>query len=317
MKTLRDNSDALHAEPGARITSRYCVSVLAFLLLLLPVVAGCNIVEDLTVTSQPAGSGVPTPAAEITSTTLQQVATATTAVPRTTTTTEPPTTTTTTEPETTTTTTEPEIPTTTVLEDTGTTVTESTTTTEPTETTVPTTVETETPEEAETVLYEISDWSAGTSGWAAAGQWKTAGGMLVTDGSSDSFAVAPVDLTGHPDYVVECEIQLLNPHSDTDAFLIARMINGCGYWAGFDSNNTRMIIGYGSLGKRSVAHVDFVLDGNWHKYRLEVRGNSIRLFLEEAEVARAMDNRASEAGTVGIYCGNGQINVRAFRVIAL
>jgi hypothetical protein len=34
-------------------------------------------------------------------------------------------------------------------------------------------------------------------------------------------------------------------------------------------------------------------------------------------LAQAMDNRALEAGTVGIYCGKGQINVRAFRVVAL
>jgi hypothetical protein len=305
-------------DPGARgwASPRRWVLVPALLLLLLPAVAGCNIVEELTVTSQPVGVEAPTPATSTTATILE-VATATTAVPRTTTTTEPPTTTTTTEPATTTTTTEPDIPTTTVLEDTGTTVTESTTTTEPADTTVPTTVETETPEETETVLYEITDWSEGTSGWAAAGQWKTAGGMLVADGSSDSFAVAPVDLTGYPDYVVECEIQILEPEGDIDVFLIARMINGRGLWGGFDSNNTRMKIGYGRFGKTSIARVDFDMDGDWHQYRLEVRGNSLKLYFEEAEVARAMDNRALEAGTVGIYCGNGQINVRSFRVIAL
>jgi hypothetical protein len=167
---------------------------------------------------------------------------------------------------------------------------------------------------AGTVLYEITDWSSGTSGWAAAGQWKAAGGMLVTDGSSDSFAVAPVDLTGHPDYVVECEVQIVDPEAKTDVLLMARMINGTGYYGGFDGSASRMATGYGS---GELSSSGFVLDGNWHTYRLEVRGNTIKLLFEQAEVARAVDNRALEPGTVGIYCAGGQICVRSFRVVAL
>jgi hypothetical protein len=167
---------------------------------------------------------------------------------------------------------------------------------------------------AGTVLYEISDWAAGVSGWAAAGQWKTVGGMLVTDGTSDSFAVAPVDLTGYADYVVECEVQIVDPKTDTNVVLMARMINGQGYWGGFAGSSSGMVVGYGS---RELSRANFVLDGNWHKYRLEVRGNLVKIYLEQAEVARAVDNRALEPGTVGVYCAHGQINIRSFRVLAL
>jgi hypothetical protein len=126
--------------------------------------------------------------------------------------------------------------------------------------------------------------------------------------------VAPVDLTGHPDYVVECEVQILDPSVGTDVLLMARMINGTGYWGGFAGPETQMVVGYG---RGNLGYTSFVLDTNWHKYRLEVRGNTVKLFLEQAEVARAVDNRALEPGTVGIYCAGGQINVRSFRVIAL
>lgn len=342
MKTHWGFRGTQHIDPGAwkRIRGSALVLALLLLLLLIPLLAGCDIVEELTVTSETDALGSPTPAgtelevgstgetvaalpeststtrmvatadSKMTTTTIEHLASTTTATELATTTTSSASTSTTV-PETTTL---AEDTTTSVVEDTTTTVPESALAPETTDTTPPAIV---TAAETENVLYEITDWSEGVSGWAAAGQWKTVGGMLVTDGSSDSFALAPVDLTDYPDYAVECEIQLLNPRADTDVFLIARMINGCGYWAGFDSNNTRMIIGYGSYGKRSLTRVDFVLDGNWHKYRLEVRGNTLKLFFEEAEVARAMDNRALDPGTVGIYCGNGQINVRAFRVIAL
>jgi hypothetical protein len=167
---------------------------------------------------------------------------------------------------------------------------------------------------AETVLYEITDWSAGLNGWAAAGQWKTIAGMLVTDGTSDSFAVAPVDLGEQRNYAVECEIQIMAPDTATDVYLMARMTNGLGYWAGFNGENERLVIGFGDS---DIADAHFALDGQWHKYRLEVYDNTMKMRFEEAELVRAMDNRSLEAGTVGIYCGKGQINVRAFRVVAL
>jgi hypothetical protein len=306
-------------------------------LMLLPFTSGCSIAEDLTVTTTPTDihSGAPVVMATSTTSVTETVVAATTATSSTETTAA---TTTTLAPETTvaaattsTAVTEP-AGTTTATESVTTTASESTSTTlsgtepettpgteepatGPPTTAPPTTVPPyiEAVEPAPTVLYEITDWSAGTSGWAAAGQWKTAGGMLVTDGTSDSFAVAPVDLTDYPDYAIECEVQILDPEK-TDVFLLARMINGTGYKGGFDARRSRMVISYKNT---KLGYSRFVLDSNWHTYRLEVRGNNIKLFFEQAEVARAIDNRAVEPGTVGIYCGNGQISVRSFRVTAL
>jgi hypothetical protein len=280
MKALRSTRATYRAARRLQLTIDRPVIVLGTLLMLLMVFAvGCSIATDLTTTTTDTaaaatGSTTPTLAPTTTSTIVQT----TTTVPSTSTTLPAATTTTVTA---------------------GVTATDTGGAAQ---------------QPAGIVLYEISDWSSGINGWAAAGQWKTVGGMLVTDGSSDSFAVAPVDLTGHPDYAVECEVQILDPSAGTDVVLMARMINGTGYWGGFAGSEAQMVVGYGQgdLGASS-----FVLDSNWHKYRLEVRGNTVKLFLEQAEVARAVDNRALEPGTVGIYCAGGQICVRSFRVVAL
>lgn len=162
------------------------------------------------------------------------------------------------------------------------------------------------------MLYEISEWSNGMEGWAATGQWKTVRGMLVSDGTADSIAVAPVDLGGQADCAVEAEIQVLDPGSVV-CYLQARLINGDGYFGGLQGWVDSMRIGFAS---NTISSADFSTNSDWHTYRLEVAGNTMTLFFDGAEVVRAMDNRQLEAGTVGIYC-SGQINVRAFRVIAL
>jgi len=76
---------------------------------------------------------------------------------------------------------------------------------------------------------------------------------------------------------------------------------------GFDAHRLRL--GWDFL-------CDFSINTDWHTYRFEVTGNTMTLLFDGAEVVRAMDNRQLEAGTVGIYC-SGQINIRAFRVIAM
>lgn len=164
----------------------------------------------------------------------------------------------------------------------------------------------------DTVLYEITDWSVPNAGWALTGQWKTVGAMLVTDGSEDSIAVAPVDLRDHADYAVEAEIQVIDP-GRVNCFLEARLINGQGYYGGYRGYWEDMEIGFGS---NKISAADFSINTDWHTYRFEVRQNTMTLYFDGAEVVRAMDNRQLQPGTVGIFC-SGQINVRAFRVTAL
>jgi hypothetical protein len=206
--------------------------------------------------------------------------------------------------------------TTTGVETTTTTVAPVTTASSTTTTFAPATTTTQTVATPGTVLYDIHDWS-GASGWALTGQWKTVTGLLVTDGSENSIAVAPYDPGVRSDYAVEAEIQAIDPRA-VSCYLEARLINGEGYWGGYTGgswdSDCYMRLGFGS---NQVANSgQFIVNGDWHLYRLEVSGNSIRLLFDGSEVVRAMDNRQLEPGTVGIFC-DGQVNIRAFRVIAL
>ncbi len=213
-----------------------------------------------------------------------------------------------------TTTTGPET-TTTAVETTTTTLTPATTSSTTTSAPITTTTTTPAVVAPGTVLYEIHDWS-GNSSWALTGQWKTVTRMLVADGTEMSIAIAPLQLGNRPDYAMEAEIQAVGDERNLRFYLEARLINGVGYWGGpgLENGNRYMRIGYDQT---SIARTTFSIDGDWHTYRFEVNGNNLKLFFDGAEVARAMDNRVLEAGTAGIYCAGGQINVRAFRVIAL
>lgn len=286
MNRLRSFREGARLDRGRRGRSAWSMYVLALAMLLLPLAAGCSLDTGKT---EGSSSTEASKLAAFATTSTASLETATTA---------------------------PETTTTTLLRTTTTPSAAPTTTLfgGPATTAVPLPPTAVTLPRAETVLYEITDWSAGLNGWAPAGQWKTVAGMLVTDGSSDSFAVAPLDLGEQRNYAVECEIQILAPDTGTDVYLMTRMTNGLGYWAGFNGENERLVIGFG---ESDVADAHFALDSQWHKYRLEVYYNSLKLRFADAELVRTMDNRALDAGTVGIYCGKGQVNVRAFRVVAL
>ncbi len=200
--------------------------------------------------------------------------------------------------------------------DTTTTTLMATTSISTTTTSAATTTTTEAVVTPGTLVYEITEWTADTEGWARVGQWKSVHGMLVSDGTQPSISIAPVNLGSMTDYAVEAEMQVIDP-SKGSFYLEARLISGEGYWGGYEGgyyqSDCSVRVGFASEMLSSVKYVD---DGNWHTYRLEVYGNSIRLLFDGAEVVRATDNRQLEAGTVGIYA-SGQMNVRAFRVIAL
>jgi hypothetical protein len=286
MKKLWDFREVLHLDGAAARRSQWSAYVMVLAALLLPLAAGCSVDNGRADVSGAAGQAKL--AAYSTSTTGDTA-------PDLTTTSETPSS-------------EPGTTVTTELGNTTTTEPQSTTTTQPPESTTTTLAP------AAAALYEITDWSTGLNGWAAAGQWKTVAGMLVTDGSDSSIAVAPVGLGEQRNYAIECEIQLLYPQSDTAVYLVARLVNGVGCWAGHNAHDRVNTIGYDY---QRITEAYFTNDSAWHTYRFEVYDNTLKLFFENAEVVRAMDNRALEPGTVGIFCGSGQINVRAFRVIAL
>lgn len=195
---------------------------------------------------------------------------------------------------------------------------EPTATTVPTPTLEPTPVPTPTPMPAAgTVLYE-ADTSGGLEAFDAGAGWNVVNGMLVSDGSSASSVYAPFDPDGLANYAVEAEIQVLPADGDfgfgvsgraTDTGTVSLLT---GYDL-YDYEGTRIVVS-----DDVIAEQKYEIDGEWHTYRLEMDGNQIRGLVDGAIVLVTQDNRLLDPGFAGLFVyENTQINVRAFRVIAL
>jgi len=173
---------------------------------------------------------------------------------------------------------------------------------------------------ARTILYE-ADTSGGLEAFDAGAGWNVVNGMLVSDGSSDSSVYAPFDPDGLANYAVEAEIQALPNKRDSFGFGVF----GRATDTGSVSLYTRQACCAASrqattirVSDDEIAAQDYKIDGEWHTYRLEMDGNQIRGLVDGAIVLVTQDNRALDPGLAGLFVHNNmQINVRAFRVIAL
>lgn len=222
---------------------------------------------------------------------------------------------------------EPTVEPTATSEPTATPTPEPTSTPEPTATPTPT----PTPIAAGTILYEANT-SGGFEEWSGAGGWQSVSGMLVNDGSSGSpaFAAAPFQVP-EPNYAVEVELQWSREGSSFGT--VVRGGDDGGYWIGYGNTcheNWNLAIWSGAVplepstgmcglreGNLIYEEVGADLDSEWHLYRIEVQGNSIRVFIDGTEVVETSDNRYLTPGEVGVWSQDGQVSIRRFSVIAL
>lgn len=147
-------------------------------------------------------------------------------------------------------------------------------------------------------------------------EWKHVDGMLVNDGTGRSTILLPYK-SPVANYAVEAEIQSLpETGSSCSAFGIrSRMTGSSGGYGGI-IGCSGAALQYGDNGT-TFAAADYGLDTDFHTYRLEVRGNDVRLLVDGTPLVDAQDNHYLTGGQTGLYDNNGQINVRAIRVIAL
>jgi len=200
-----------------------------------------------------------------------------------------------------------------------------------TPTPVPTNIPVPTPTplpKAGTVLYQADVANGGFSKWSGSADWKHVNGMLVNDGTNGraSEILAPFQ-PSVGDYAVEAEIQMVGGGTWCMSFgVFARGDEGTGYSAGIgtDSSNCQGLAriapgsGLGPTNQSPIlASQAFDPGTDWHTYRLEVQGNTIRLLIDGAVTVEAVDNRYLSPGDVGLWTDGTQINVRSFKVISL
>ncbi len=145
-------------------------------------------------------------------------------------------------------------------------------------------------------------------------------GMLVNDGMTESSVIAPFEPGTLSDYAVEAEIQYVrsdNPWCPNSFGLFARDGDSGGYYGAVCFEGEFEVQAGWSGGSDLLAQQTYALDNEWHTYRLEVNGNQVRFLVDGAILLSFNDNRMLDGGSVGLFVNGYQVNVRAFRVIAL
>jgi hypothetical protein len=178
------------------------------------------------------------------------------------------------------------------------------------------------PEGPGSVLYQ-ADWSKGLNGWSGSGDWSTLGGMLVCggrDATASVGAVAPVDVSSANGYAVEADIQLLryNPADGSFGLAVRGQENGNGYGFGATTDGTIVLAtDQNGVLQDTLDSKPFDPGSNWHRFRIEVSGNTLRAFVDGSLVLNAIDNTFVAGDRVGLWSSGAQLNVRHFIVTAL
>ena len=187
-----------------------------------------------------------------------------------------------------------------------------------------------------------ADWSGGLGGWAGDGEWKTVNGMAVSSGYSngdplDGVLLAPYNAGSLSDYAIEAQIRIDRVNCCTGGVgIVARIDTGdtgssspSGYFVGgADLSSQSPYDGEAAIATGSgnlctycqgmLKYVPFSPGSDWHDYRVEVQGDTIRLFIDGGEVLETMDNAFLSGGRFGLYAENGfEVSVRSFVVTAL
>lgn len=182
-----------------------------------------------------------------------------------------------------------------------------------------------------TLIYE-ADWSTGLAGWSGPADWKANGGLLLSEGSATSLNGSPILAPFQPgalsDYAVEVELQVVRLKDEgsfclfcEDSFgILVRGDQQSGYVVGFDyvpGKTTVFVADRSRPSGRPLASQDGSPGKSEHTIRVEVKGNTIRLIMDQAVLLETTDNQHLAAGRVGMWSNGVQLSIRSFRVFAL
>jgi len=176
-----------------------------------------------------------------------------------------------------------------------------------------------TPAGPTSVLYR-ADWSAGLGGWSGSSDWTALRGELLS-AENGGLVVAPLEVDSTADFAVEAEIQLLKSGGSFGIRVRIQDNGAGGYAAGPGDFNGGVIVLQTdtnlNFGSQPLAIQPFAPGDGWHRYRVEVHGNGLRVFIDGAPVLSATDNTFLTGKRVGLWNSGGQLSVRSFEVSEL
>lgn len=184
-----------------------------------------------------------------------------------------------------------------------------------------------------------ADWSTGMGGWTGSEDWVASQGALLSrgqDSSTQAGVTAPIDLVGVDAYAVEAEIELVR-YTDAGAMsgsanfgVVVRSTDGVGYGAGHcvsagiyscaggqPSDKIAFLWTNADFNQTVLDMAPFTPGPDRHRYRVEVRGNSLTFLIDGAPVLQVTDNTYLDGGRVGLWTNRAQVSVHSFEVTAL
>jgi hypothetical protein len=169
-------------------------------------------------------------------------------------------------------------------------------------------------------LY-TADWSNGLNGWyelPGFQDWAVYGGMLHDNGTNSSPATpgiaAPYEVTGISDYAVETEIQAIT--TGQPCFDITTIRTNAN-WFGYKAVVCQGVAVLEKVGISALIETVFDPKTDWHTYRLEAKGSSIRLLVDGKLLLQADDSMYSSGGKLGISSFQTRLNVKSYKVFAI
>jgi len=180
-------------------------------------------------------------------------------------------------------------------------------------------------------LYQ-TNWQQGQLGWASSGNgaWKVVNGLLLYDGNDRSLIEAPFRTKHVTNYAVEARIQSLGVTDGNSFGMVIRASDSPdpgymdGLEAGVYNSNGQSYTAVWRGGVDATNTSDSIIDQSnfdpakrWHVYRIEVRGNQLKLLIDGQIAVDTATNRFITGVRVGLFSNNVETSVSSFRVVAL
>ncbi len=165
-----------------------------------------------------------------------------------------------------------------------------------------------------------ADASTQWSGWTGTADWKIFNNMLINDGSNGSYQtaptiIAPCQLDTVSDYAVEMRMQMVRGNNCVD--ITTRGTATGGDWQGYKASVCNGNVQITSSNGDTLTQASFDPTTAWHVYRFEVKGASLKLFVDNGLLLTTSDNRYLMGSQVGIKSFSTQVNISSYKVLQL
>jgi hypothetical protein len=193
---------------------------------------------------------------------------------------------------------------------------------------------TPTPLPAGIVLYK-ADWSHGLAGWQGSQGWKVIQGELETNSNGSATLNIPYRLPVS-DYAIEVRLQIVRLLSETGAssfsIFATREPGKDGYQAGASNLLDSVTRPFGEHPQSQVflnpfqdaapntgLPVAYFPGSGWHTYRVEVKGNEVRLLADGVQIGIASSQQTASIsnGPLGLSSEKVILRVSSIRILSL